>query len=80
MVQRIFTIFLIQIIFFSSGCSRPVATEQTSLSDYPPLPDNLTRARVVRVVDGDTIIVQIGRDEERVRLIGFNPLAGILVF
>lgn len=73
MVRQIFTIFFfIQIIFFISGCSRPMATEQTSLSDYPPLPDDLTRAQVVRVVDGDTIIVRIGRKEERVRLIGIN--------
>lgn len=49
-----------------------MATEQTSLSDYPPLPDNLTRAQVVRVVDSDTIIVRIGRKEERVQLIGIN--------
>ncbi|WP_322816772.1 thermonuclease family protein [Chloroflexus sp.] len=72
MVRRIFTIFLIQIIFFISGCSRLAPTEQVSLTDYPPLPDNLTHAQVVRVVDGDTIIVRIGWDEERVRLIGIN--------
>ena len=29
-------------------------------------------ARVVRVVDGDTIVASIGGDEERVRLIGIN--------
>jgi micrococcal nuclease len=29
-------------------------------------------AEVVRVVDGDTIVVRMGRDEERVRLIGID--------
>lgn len=38
-------------------------------SDAPP---GMTAAEVVRVVDGDTIIVRIGSREERLRYIGIN--------
>lgn len=40
--------------------------------DYPAMPAGLTRARVERVVDGDTIVVSVGGREERVRFIGIN--------
>ena len=69
MQQRVLTILIL--LLFTIGCSQSGGSE-TTLFDYPPLPDNLTRARVVRVVDGDTIIVRIDRREERVRLIGIN--------
>jgi len=69
MQQRIFIILIL--ILAISGCSRSDRSA-TTFADYPPLPDDLTRAQVVRVVDGDTIIVRIDRREERVRLIGIN--------
>ena len=39
---------------------------------YPPLPEGLDRGQVTRVVDGDTIDVQLPGGEERVRFIGIN--------
>lgn len=39
---------------------------------YPPLPAGLRQAQVVRVIDGDTILVSVGGREERVRFIGIN--------
>lgn len=40
--------------------------------DYPAMPAGLSRAQLVRVVDGDTIVVRVGGREERVRFIGIN--------
>lgn len=40
--------------------------------DDPNAPSGMTRAEVVRVVDGDTIIVRIGSREERLRYIGID--------
>jgi micrococcal nuclease len=38
----------------------------------PPLPDNLPRATVLQVIDGDTLDVVQGRQTVRLRLIGIN--------
>ena len=40
--------------------------------DTPPLPANLTEGEVTRVVDGDTIDVNVDGRTERVRMIGLN--------
>jgi micrococcal nuclease len=41
-------------------------------SDYPPLPGHLPRARVVQVIDGDTLDVQQDGRTLRLRIIGIN--------
>ncbi|HMQ33989.1 MAG TPA: thermonuclease family protein [Chloroflexaceae bacterium] len=50
----------------------PSAPAPRPAGDYPPLPEGLPRATVVRVIDGDTILVDVGGREERVRFIGIN--------
>jgi micrococcal nuclease len=61
-----------------AGCvlnlSRATPTPPPAQLDagYPSLPEGLASARVVKVVDGDTIDVQVDGREERVRLIGIN--------
>jgi len=57
----------------SGGGSFPSAAALPPLrSDYPTLPSGLERGQVTRVVDGDTIDVQLSDGEARVRLIGIN--------
>src|SRR6478672_10723775 len=65
----------------AAACS---ALPQASLGPTPSIPDAVARvlaagptgpttvAAVDRVVDGDTIVVRIGRDSERVRYIGMD--------
>lgn len=63
-----------------AGCDLPVRQAAQSLpaaatplaDTYPPMPEGLTRARVTRVVDGDTVVVSLDGREERVRFIGIN--------
>jgi micrococcal nuclease len=50
--------------------ARPAPTPRRST--YPLLPAGLSRAQVVRVVDGDTVDVTVEDGEERVRLIGLD--------
>lgn len=50
----------------------PAAPAALPAGDYPPIPEGLPRATVVRVIDGDTILVSVGGREERVRFIGIN--------
>jgi micrococcal nuclease len=55
--------------------TRPTAAEPVAAppaDNYPPLPEGLPQALVVRVVDGDTLVVDLDGREERVRLIGIN--------
>ncbi len=40
--------------------------------DDAPRPGGSAAARLVRVIDGDTIVVRVGRREERVRYIGMD--------
>jgi micrococcal nuclease len=49
--------------------ARPSPTSYDS-SSAAPIPDG--EARLVRVVDGDTVILHIGQYDERVRLIGID--------
>ena len=44
----------------------------TRPSDYPVMPGDLVEARVVRVVDGDTVVIQSGGSEMTLRLIGLD--------
>ena len=47
----------------------------------PNLPPNLTAAQVLKVVDGDTIDVQLGNVTERLRFIGIDtPESGVCYF
>ena len=48
-----------------AGCTVQVSTTTTPN-------DGLTEAEVVRVVDGDTLILNVNGENERVRLIGIN--------
>lgn len=41
-------------------------------ADYPSRPSKLQRAKVLKVVDGDTVDVQLGGEEVRLRLIGLD--------
>lgn len=60
-----------------AGTARPSPTRSPVASTvrattYPALPAGLSRAQVVRVVDGDTVDVIVEGGEERVRLIGLD--------
>jgi micrococcal nuclease len=50
----------------ASGNNPPVAVS------YPPMPRNLPQGNVVKVVDGDTVDVQLNGQTVRLRLIGLN--------
>lgn len=50
----------------------PTATPTPRPAAYPELPNGLTAAVVVAVIDGDTVDVMIGRQRERLRLIGID--------
>ncbi|HWQ11592.1 MAG TPA: thermonuclease family protein [Roseiflexaceae bacterium] len=41
-------------------------------ADYPRRPEGLERAQVLKVIDGDTLDVQLGGQEVRLRLIGLD--------
>ncbi|GAB4446340.1 MAG: hypothetical protein OHK0015_49460 [Chloroflexi bacterium OHK40] len=50
--------------------ARPAAA--LPAAGYPSMPEGLEPARVINIIDGDTIDVAIGGREERVRLIGID--------
>lgn len=50
----------------------PTAPPNTGEVRYPAMPQGLTRAPVVRVVDGDTVRINLNGTEETIRLIGLN--------
>lgn len=50
----------------------PPATSVPEIAGGPALPSDLPSARVIKVVDGDTVDVLIDGREERVRLIGID--------
>ncbi len=50
----------------------PTPAPTTDALDYPALPAGLQEARVVEVIDGDTVDVQIIGKVERLRLIGMD--------
>jgi micrococcal nuclease len=50
----------------------PAATGQIGLPDIRPNPARLERADVVRVIDGDTIVVRLSGTEEHIRYYGIN--------
>ena len=61
----------------SGGQDGPPAAEEPTATEPPaaagsPTPSALEQALVVRVVDGDTIDVLLGGDEQRVRYIGID--------
>jgi micrococcal nuclease len=39
---------------------------------YPTMPGNLTEGTIIRIVDGDTAVIEINGRESRVRFIGMN--------
>lgn len=67
-MRLIVCLLVVLLVACSSAASQPTVT----VADYPPLPADLVRARVVRVVDGDTVDVRLDGRVERVRLIGIN--------
>ncbi len=60
------------VVMLLAACSSTASQPTVTAGDYPPLPADLVRAPVVRVVDGDTVDVQLDGRVERVRLIGIN--------
>ncbi len=69
-LKRILKIFWIFILIFSlSSCDEKenISNEQISSTD-----ETYTKAQVIRVIDGDTIWVDIGDRKEKVRFIGIN--------
>lgn len=61
-MKKVLIVFLL--VFIALSCK-----EQT---DKVNLPKNLIEAQVIRVIDGDTIVVSIDAVEEKVRLIGID--------
>lgn len=69
-VKRILKIFWIFILIFSlSACDEKENTSNDQISSTDEI---YTKAKVTRVIDGDTIWVNIGGDKEKVRFIGIN--------
>lgn len=69
-VKKILKIFWIFILIFSlSACDEK---ENTSNDQISSTDETYTKAQVTRVIDGDTIWVNIGGDKEKVRFIGIN--------
>lgn len=64
-------IFVVLIIIFSTSCSIFTSTN-TYTDDEPQAGVLYGPYKVVRVVDGDTLVVNINSDEVKVRLIGIN--------
>gem|GEM_PF-6462799 len=63
---------LILSLLLAPGCGQPTTVAQQQSVTQPaanPTASNLTSAQVVRVVDGDTLAVNIAGTEQRVRLI-----------
>lgn len=61
------------LVAFVALSASPPAAPPAAPSDADGGPDGSTdRAKVLRVVDGDTIVVQLGGREERVRYIGLD--------
>lgn len=63
---------LILSLLLPLGCGRPTAPPQDTVTQQAgtePAAAGLTSAQVVRVVDGDTLVVKIAGTEQRVRLI-----------
>lgn len=64
-------IFVVLIIIFSTSCS--IFTSTNTYTDSAPQAGVLYGPyKVVRVVDGDTLVVNIDSDDVKVRLIGIN--------
>lgn len=62
----------ILVVLLLAACSSAASQPTVTAADYPSLPADLVRARVMRVVDGDTVDVRLDGRVERVRLIGIN--------
>ncbi len=62
------------LVSLAAGVLLAVASPQPagSLCSHPPRPDSVLPARVVRVVDGDTVRARLEGREERVRLVGLD--------
>ncbi len=81
--MRIPVVLLAALLLALAGCGEATSDDtdpstSTSTSGTAPAPDRPPgvgpgdAARVVQVVDGDTIVVTVGAAEERLRLIGIN--------
>lgn len=57
------------LLFFSFGCTLPIVPKENEVDDAPVLEGPY---EVIRIIDGDTIVVSIDCVETRVRLIGVN--------
>jgi micrococcal nuclease len=55
-----------------AGCEERATEESETARDQAAIPDGWERAEVVRIVDGDTIVVVVAGREERVRYIGID--------
>lgn len=66
-------VILASLVFVSAGCDAPRFLPSQQLpTATPPTPALATEASVVRVIDGDTIEVDIGGTLYKVRYIGIN--------
>lgn len=63
---------LVAVVALSSDRQGPAAASSDGPSPVGGPEGSVERAKVVRVVDGDTIVVRIGGREERVRYIGLD--------
>jgi micrococcal nuclease len=72
LVAALLALLLVACGQLTGGAEPRPASPAALAGDYPAMPSGLARARMVRVVDGDTIVVRVGGREERVRFIGIN--------
>lgn len=67
-------LFILVFLLLLAACAPggPADPPAPALEGYPARPADLPRAEVLRVVDGDTVDVDLGGRRERVRLIGID--------
>ncbi|MFN2211397.1 MAG: thermonuclease family protein, partial [Candidatus Promineifilaceae bacterium] len=72
MKQALCLFSLAALMFFGTGCRTFSSSEINLSSDIPAVPSDGERAKVTWVYDGDTVEVELGGEEYRVRYIGVD--------
>jgi micrococcal nuclease len=73
MKPRIRVVSIVALLALTAACDRVTPVDRTgSPNDGMPASENLTAARVTRVVDGDTIHVDLDGVDTSIRLIGID--------
>ena len=71
-VKRGFQLFLLVLLMAVSGCQLPSELDGLPLSETEHNQSESRNGKVLRVIDGDTLLVDVEGSKEKVRLIGVN--------